>query len=83
MTLVIKMMLLRSLITTCTYPQYEAELTVKSLIAAHLNVLALGLWDIVALLLRLCPALLPGVIHGGAALGVLSPALLLVVCLLK
>ena len=52
-------------------------------LGTHLNILAVGLWDIGTLLLRLRPALLLGVIHGGAALRVLSPALLLVVCLLK
>jgi len=47
-----------------------------------LNILAVGLWDIAALLLGLSPALLLGVVHSVTALGVLSPALLLVVSLL-
>ena len=50
---------------------------------AYLDILAVGLWDIAALLLSLSPALLLGVVHSVAALGVLSPALLLVVSLLK
>ena len=49
----------------------------------HLNILALGLGDIVALLLVLGPAFLSGVIHSAAALRVLGPALLLVVSLLN
>ena len=49
----------------------------------HLDILALCLGDIVALLLILSPAFLSGVIHCAAALRVLGPALLLVVSLLK
>ena len=49
----------------------------------HLDILALGLGDIVALLLVLSPAFLSGVIHSAAALRVLGPALLLVVSLLQ
>ena len=49
----------------------------------HLDVLTLGLGDIVALLFVLSPAFLSGVIHSAAALRVLGPALLLVVCLLQ
>ena len=49
----------------------------------HLDILALCLGDIVALLLILSPAFLSGVIHSVAALRVLGPALLLVVSLLK
>ena len=49
----------------------------------HLDILALCLGDIVALLLILSPAFLSGVIHGAAALRVLGPALLLVVSLLQ
>ena len=49
----------------------------------HLDILALGLGDIAALLLVLSPAFLSGVIHGAAALRVLGPALLLVVSLLQ
>ena len=49
----------------------------------HLDILALCLGDIVALLLILSPAFLSGVIHSAAALRVLGPALLLVVSLLK
>ena len=49
----------------------------------HLDILALGLGDIDALLLVLSPAFLSGVIHGAAALRVLGPALLLVVSLLQ
>ena len=49
----------------------------------HLDILAVGLGDIVALLLVLSPAFLSGVIHSAAALRVLGPALLLVVSLLK
>ena len=49
----------------------------------HLDILALGLGDIAALLLVLSPAFLSGVIHSAAALRVLGPALLLVVCLLQ
>ena len=49
----------------------------------HLDILALGLGDIVALLLVLSPAFLSGVIHGAAARRVLGPALLLVVSLLQ
>ena len=49
----------------------------------HLDILALGLGDIVALLLVLSPAFLSGVIHSAAAPRVLGPALLLVVSLLQ
>ena len=49
----------------------------------HLNILTLGLGDIVALLLILSAAFLSGVIHRAAALRVLGPALLLVLSLLK
>ena len=49
----------------------------------HLDILALGLGDIVALLLILSPAFLSGVIHSAATLRVLSPTLLLVVSFLK
>ena len=49
----------------------------------HLDVLAVGLGDIVALLVVLGPAFLPGVIHSAAALRILGPALLLVISLLK
>ena len=49
----------------------------------HLDILTLGLRDIVALLLVLSPAFLSGVIHSAAALRVIGPAILLVVSLLK
>ena len=49
----------------------------------HLDVLALSLGDVVALLVVLGPAFLPGVIHSVAALRILSPALLLVISLLQ
>ena len=49
----------------------------------HLDVLAVGLGDIVALLVVLSPAFLPGVIHSAAALRILGPALLLVISLLQ
>ena len=49
----------------------------------HLDVLALSLGDVVALLVVLGPAFLPGVIHSVAALRILSPALLLVINFLQ
>jgi len=59
-----------------------ALLLLHSLRHRLLDVLAVGLGDIVALLVVLSPAFLPGVIHSAAALRILGPALLLVISLL-
>ena len=48
----------------------------------HLDILAVCLGDIVALLVVLSSAFLSGVIHSVAALRILGPALLLVIRLL-